>query len=64
MRRTPYRPVQITDQAWIELRHCVVDYTSRAGRRLTSSMVLTAALQVARHHDAELLSVLSQEVDR
>lgn len=56
----PYITVGLTEQARDLLRAITLDLTTPAGRRLTMSEVLIAALEVARRHHGELLEALRE----
>jgi hypothetical protein len=57
----PYVSVGLTPQARDLLRSMTLDLTTPAGRRLTMSEVLIAALELASLHRDELLGALTQE---
>lgn len=57
-RKTPFVSVNLTEAARDELRHVTLELTTPAGRRVSMSDVLTAALRVAMEHRGEVLSKL------
>jgi hypothetical protein len=56
-----YVSVGLTDQARDALREAVLNMTTPAGRKLSMSEVLLAALAIAKRHPDELLETLSAE---
>lgn len=56
-----YVSVGLTDQARDALREAVLNMTTPAGRKLSMSEVLLAALAIAKRHPDELLETLSVE---
>ncbi len=60
-RKTVFVSVNLTQTARDELRRATLDLTSPAGRRLSMSDVLLAALQVSAGHQDELIGQLKTE---
>lgn len=61
VRKTTFVSVNLTDTARDALRQATLDLTTPAGRRVSMSDVLLAALHVAREHDRDLLDALTGE---
>jgi hypothetical protein len=60
-RKTVFVSVNLTEAARDELRQAVLDLTTPAGRRLSMSDVLTAALQVAADNPEQMLNKLGDK---
>lgn len=60
-RKTVFVSVNLTQTARDELRRATLDLTSPAGRRISMSDVLLAALQVSADHQDELIGQLKTE---
>lgn len=59
VRKTPFVSVNLTEPARDKLRRVTLGYTSPAGRRLSMSEVLLAALDFAEAHEGEFLDALT-----
>lgn len=60
-RKTPFVSVNLTEPARDELRAATLTLTTPAGRRVSMSDVLIAALHVALNHQDEVISELRGE---
>jgi hypothetical protein len=60
-RKTIFVSVNLTEAARDELRQATLELTSPAGRRLSMSDTLIAALRVAANHQDELVDQLKAE---
>lgn len=59
-RRTQFVSVHLTPDARTEIQRAVLAYTAPAGRRLSMSEVVKAAMKVATANPAALMAALDQ----
>ena len=57
-RKTPFVSVNLTEAARDELRRVTLELTTPAGRRISMSDVLLAALQIGMEHRDDVVSKL------
>lgn len=60
-RKTPYVSVNLRTDARDELRRATLELTSPAGRRISMSDVLVAALEVGLEHRDEIVGRLRED---